>query len=145
MLQGASPFVRWFVGAHTSAAFNELDRHVLTSHGDETAFISEPDDTAQPARRASRIELLIDSALAAHSLRATLGVGQGRVALYLPNDACAVVWIAAAKRLGAPYTAVAAGTASASLADRLADTGATVLEVKYRGGCTPRNQMGGRG
>ena len=24
-----APFVRWFVGAHTNAAFNELDRHVL--------------------------------------------------------------------------------------------------------------------
>ena len=125
--QDAAPFVRWFVGALTSAAFNELDRHVLSGRGDETAFTNEPDDAKQ-ATCVSKRQLLIDSALAAHSLRATLGVEHGsRVAIYLPNDAVAVVWIGAAKRLGAPYTAVAAETASASLADRLADTGAAVL------------------
>ena len=120
--------MRWFAGAHTSAAFNELDRHVLSSHGDDTALISEPDGDKRLATCVNRRELLTDSALAAHTLRATLGVERGsRVAFHLPNDVLAVVWIAAAKRLGAPYTAVAAGTASSSLADRLADTGAAVL------------------
>lgn len=28
-----APFFEWFVGAHTSAAFNEVDRHVLSGHG----------------------------------------------------------------------------------------------------------------
>ena len=61
--------MRWFVGAHTNAAFNELDRHVLTGHGDETAFLSEPDDAMQLAT--SRRELLIDSALAIIGFGAT--------------------------------------------------------------------------
>ena len=86
------------------------------------------DYNKQPAMRVSRRKLLIDSALAAYSLRAILRAEHGsRVALYLANDVLAVVWIAAAKRLGAPFTAVAAGSASSSLADRLADTGAAVL------------------
>ena len=128
MQQDEFPIVRWFAGAHTSAAFNELDRHVLSSHGDDTALISEPDGDKRLATCVNRRELLTDSALAAHTLRATLGVERGsRVAFHLPNEVLAVVWIAAAKRLGAPYTAVAAGTASSSLADRLADTGAAVL------------------
>ena len=124
--QDASPFVRWFLGAHTNAAFNELDRHVLAGHELDIAFIGESSDALYTYM--SRCELLIDSALAAHSLRVAIGVKLGsRVALYLPNDVAAVAWIAAAKRLGAPYTAVAAGTAGASLADRMADTGAAVL------------------
>ena len=134
MQQDASPFVRWFFGAHTSAAFNELDRHVLTGHAGETAFMSEIDDEEQQATSVNRFELLTDAVLAADSLRATLAVGPGsRIAVYLPNSLLAVVWIGAAKRLGAPYTAVAAGTASSSLADRLADTGAAVLARAWLG------------
>ena len=98
MRQDEFPFVRWFVGAHTSAAFNELDRHVLTGHSDETAHISEPepDGDKQLATHVSRRELLIDSALAAHTLRASLGVERGScLSFYMPNDVLAVVWIAA--------------------------------------------------
>ena len=36
---GKAPFFEWFIGGKTSAAFNEVDRHVLSGHGDETAFI----------------------------------------------------------------------------------------------------------
>ena len=122
-----APFVRWFVGGATSAAFNELDRHELADHGSETAFICERESGESPVRLLRR-ELLIESTLAALALHASLGVGFGdRIAVNLPNDVHAIVWIAAAKRIGAPYTAIAAGTASASLADRLADTNARVL------------------
>ena len=36
-----APHVRWFVGAQTNAAFNEVDRHVLRGHGGDLAFLSE--------------------------------------------------------------------------------------------------------
>ena len=39
---------------------------------------------------------------------------------YMPNTPLAVAWIEAAKRLGVPFVAVAAGTASSTLADRQA-------------------------
>ena len=45
-----------------------------------------------------------------------------RLACYLPNEPLAVVWMAAAKRLGVAYVAVASGTVAASLASRLDDT-----------------------
>ena len=32
------PLYRWFVGGLTNACFNEVDRHVLAGHGDESAF-----------------------------------------------------------------------------------------------------------
>ena len=44
-----APLVRWFCGGQTNAAFNELDRHVLAGHGDETAFVSEPGGAEQLA------------------------------------------------------------------------------------------------
>ena len=72
--------------------------------------------------------VLPQSVLAAMVLIDDCGLGADqRVAIYLPNDICAVVWIEAAKRLGAPYVAVASGTSSTSLANRLADTGAAII------------------
>ena len=119
-------FVRWFVGATTNAAFNELDRHVLEHCSKETAFIDEP--AAGAPVLTNRAELLQESTLAAHVLCDTLGIECGnRIAIHQPNSVQAVVWIAAAKRLGAPYAALAAGITSALLADRLADTAASLL------------------
>ena len=38
-----APFYRWLDGGLTNAAFNEVDRHVLSGHGDEVAFWYEGD------------------------------------------------------------------------------------------------------
>ena len=117
-------FVRSFAGGSTNAAFSELDRHVLRGQG-VTAFISDSGEVHDATKLS---ELLLESVLAAGALTADYGLTSGqRVAFYLPNDARAVTWIEAAKRLGVPYVAVASGTASASLASRLEDTGAAAL------------------
>jgi acetyl-CoA synthetase len=121
-----APFVRWFHKGLTNAAFNELDRHVLQGHGGAVAFISDP---AHDTRDSLRVrELLTESVLAACALTEVHSLTEGmRVAFYLPNDVRAAIWIAAAKRVGAPYVSVAAGTSSTSLADRLNDTSAAVI------------------
>ena len=72
-----APFVRWFDGAQTNAAFNELDRHMLTGHAGEMAFMCEPDDDKQLPARVSRRELLIDSALAARAASPVAPAGVG--------------------------------------------------------------------
>ena len=125
------PFVKWFNGGRTNAAFNEVDRHVLsgsTALGeDQTAFAA---DGGHGAVETIQIrDLLVSSILAACSLThdgGHLQHGQ-RLALYLPNDLRAAIWIEGAKRIGVPFVAVASGTASPSLASRLADTGASLL------------------
>ena len=120
-----APCVRWFVGATTNAAFNELDRHVLRAHSEAAAIISDPGDGTHaglPMRA-----LLLESVLASRALIEFELVTGRRLALYVPNDLRAPVWIEAAKRLGVPFCAVAGGTASSSLADRVANTGAAVL------------------
>ena len=118
-----SPVVRWFTGGLTNAAFNELDRHVLDCHMDATAFICDADGSHICYRA-----LLVESTLVAVALSTTLGVvASGRLALFLPNNHHAITWIAAAKRAGVVYVAVASGTASRALAERLDDSVAAVL------------------
>ena len=63
-----APFVRWFAGGRTNAAFNELDRHVLDAAGGATAFVSQPADAA--CERTSARTLLVESVLAARILLA---------------------------------------------------------------------------
>jgi non-ribosomal peptide synthetase component F len=130
-----APFVRWYHGGLTNAAFNELDRAAL-SHEDKTAFVCDGGDGG--CEQLSVRQLLHESVLVASALLGGGGLvlGHGadgglaagdRLALYLPNSLPAVIWVEAAKRCGVPYVAVAGGTASRSLADRLVDTSARAL------------------
>ena len=99
----------------------QLDRHVIAGHGRETAFVFEPGGDAPPSRIGRR-ELLIHSVVAAVTLRDGLGLCAGRrVGIVLPSHPAAVVWISACKRLGLTFVAIAAGTSSDALADRLVD------------------------
>ena len=136
---GKAPWYEWFVGAKTSAAFNEVDRHVLAGHGDETAFIC-----AGPAAleagiaggslvdactRISRKELLAASAFAALTLKEA-GIGAGdRVVFLLPHCIEQMVWIAACKRVGAIYTCMPESISIASLAGRIFDAQASLAVV----------------
>ena len=108
-----SLFVRWFHGGQTNAAFNEIDRHVLRTHGDAIAFLSDPADGM--CERTSLHHLALESVLVASGLTEDYSLTSGlRIAFYLPNDHRATVWIEAAKRVGVPYVAVASGPASGS-------------------------------
>ena len=128
---GKAPWFEWFGGAKTSAAFNEVDRHVLTGHGDEAAFVHVGPRAFEVAMgggslsdsclRLSRKELLAQSALAALTLREA-GVASGdRVAMLLPHGLEQMIYIAAAKRIGAVYTCLPESISMASLAGRIFD------------------------
>jgi len=132
-----APWYRWFAGARTNAAFNEVDRHVLAGHGDEAAFLVEGDRWDQSrgdgrgapvvAYPISRKVLLLEVAKAALALRA-LGLRMGdRIALNLPNIPAQVAFTEAAKRLGIIYTPVFGGFSDKTLADRIHDAGARVV------------------
>ena len=125
-----APVLRWYVGGRTNAAFNEIDSAVLAAptSAEWSPFICEPSRDEFTSSVTSLRSLLLASARIAQTGWAALGIEPGqRVALYAPNDGRAVVWMEAAKRMGTPYVAIAAGSSSATLADRLADTGAVVL------------------
>jgi len=90
--ESEAPYHDWFVGARTSAAFNEVDRHVLAGHGDAIAALaysapaSERGSDLDRAQHAmTYAELLLRSTAAARALR-DVGVRKGhRVVLHLPN------------------------------------------------------------
>jgi hypothetical protein len=76
-----APHVRWFCGAQTNAAFNEVDRQVLRGYGGEVAFVAE-----SPSGETSKITrrwLLLHSVIIAHAVRDGLRVAAPkRIALY---------------------------------------------------------------
>lgn len=131
------PFYRWFSGGLTNACFNEVDRHVLMGHGDETAFFFEGDrwDSSLNGgrggpvahERITRRKLLIEVVKAAQVLK-DLGLGQGdRIALNMPNIMAQIYYTEAAKRLGIVYTPVFGGFSDKTLSDRIHNAGARVV------------------
>ena len=131
------PHWRWFVGGRTNACFSEVDRHVLSGHGEETAFVFEGDRWDMSANvgkgapvdsfRVSRKELLLETAKCSLALEA-LGLKAGdRLALNMPNIMPQIYWTEAAKRLGIVYTAVFGGFSDKTLSDRICDAAARVL------------------
>jgi acrylyl-CoA reductase (NADPH) / 3-hydroxypropionyl-CoA dehydratase / 3-hydroxypropionyl-CoA synthetase len=133
----AAPHWRWFLGGRTNAAFSELDRHVLTGHGDEAALVFEGDRWDMSANggkgapldcfNVSRKQLLLEVAKCAVALEA-LGLKPGdRMALNMPSIVPQIYWTEAAKRMGVVYTAVFGGFSDKTLSDRIADTGARVI------------------
>ncbi|MFC4541157.1 AMP-binding protein [Halosolutus amylolyticus] len=131
------PQYEWFSGGLTNACFNEIDRHVLAGHGDETAFHFEGDRWDQSkndgrggpvvSKDISRRELLVNVVSAAQVLR-NLGLEKGdRIALNMPNIMEQIYYTEAAKRLGIVYTPVFGGFSDKTLSDRIARLGADVL------------------
>jgi acrylyl-CoA reductase (NADPH)/3-hydroxypropionyl-CoA dehydratase/3-hydroxypropionyl-CoA synthetase len=132
-----APHFRWFDGGRTNCCFNEIDRHVLSGHGDEIAFIFEGDrwDMAQDNGRGapvdsygvSRRQLLLETAKCAIALK-NLGLTAGdRIALNMPNIPAQLYWTEAAKRVGILYTPVFGGFSDKTLSDRIHDAGARIV------------------
>ncbi len=132
-----APHWKWFEGGFTNACFNEVDRHVLSGHGSEVAFLFEGDrwDMSQDGGRGAPVEaypitrkrLLLETVKCALALQA-LGLRAGdRIALNLPNIPAQLYWTQAAKRLGIVYTPVFGGFSDKTLSDRIHDAGARVV------------------
>ena len=148
-----APFFKWFAGGQTNAAFNEVDRHILSGHGDRTAFILEPPGIDPSAILGSPVEvsrcsyrdLLIESSLAASAIKAhglncgggIHGSGGSRIALLGPNTLDQIVWIQAAKRLGIPYTCIPEGASIDTSVARVRSLGAELVYVSEGSGMQP--------
>ena len=120
-----APFARWFVDGRINVAYNCVDRHVESGHGDQIAlhFEGEPGDT----RDITYAELQREVSKAAHALT-ELGVTSGdRVAIYLPMIPEAVVAMLACARIGAPHSVVFAGFSAEALRSRIDDAQAKLV------------------
>ena len=119
------PFAHWFVGGTLNVAYNCVDRHVESGHGDQVAvhFEGEPGDT----RTLTYADLQREVSKAAHALT-ELGVTAGdRVAIYLPMIPEAVIAMLACARIGAPHSVVFAGFSSEALRSRIDDAQAKIV------------------
>jgi acetyl-CoA synthetase len=120
-----APFARWFVGGRLNVAYNCVDRHVESGHGDQVAlhFEGEPGDR----RSVTYAELQGEVCRAANALT-ELGVHTGdRVAIYMPMIPEAVVAMLACARIGAPHSVVFAAFSPGALRSRIDDAQAKVL------------------
>jgi acetyl-CoA synthetase len=125
------PFAKWFVGGKLNVAYNCLDRHVETGHGDQVAFHweGEPGDT----RTLTYAELTQEVCRAANALL-ELGVTAGdRVAIYMPMIPETVIAMLACARIGAVHMVVFGGFSADALASRITDASA-VLVITADGG-----------
>jgi acetyl-CoA synthetase len=119
ILQWEPPYAKWFVGGQLNVAYNCLDRHVESGHGDQVAYHweGEPGDT----RTITYAQLLQDVCRTANALK-ELGVGKGdRVAIYLPMIPELPTIMLACARIGAAHSVVFAGFSAQALRDRIND------------------------
>ena len=120
------PFARWFGDGELNLAYNCVDRHVESGHGEQVAihWVGEPaDDT----RTITYADLQREVNKLANALT-ELGVGKGDVvAIYMPMIPEAVAAMLACARLGAPHSVVFGGFSAEALRSRIEDAQAKAV------------------
>ncbi|WP_372341763.1 acetate--CoA ligase [Nocardia sp. CC216A] len=120
-----APFAKWFADGTLNVAYNCVDRHVHSGHGDQIAihWEGEPGDS----RDITYGELLAEVSRAANTL-AGLGLRAGdRVAIYMPMVPEAIVSMLACARLGLTHSVVFAGFSPTALRSRVDDAQAKLV------------------
>ncbi|MGW4060319.1 acetate--CoA ligase [Amycolatopsis sp. NPDC004747] len=120
-----APFAKWFVGGKLNVAYNCVDRHVESGHGDQVAihWVGEPGDT----RDITYAELKTEVSKAANAL-ASLGVTAGDVvAIQLQMVPEAIFAMLACARIGALHNVVFGGFSPTALRARVDDAAAKIV------------------
>ncbi|WP_439384259.1 acetate--CoA ligase [Amycolatopsis lexingtonensis] len=120
-----APFAKWFVGGKLNVAYNCVDRHVESGHGDQVAihWVGEPGDT----RDITYAELKTEVSKAANALT-SLGVTAGDVvAIQLQMIPEAIFAMLACARIGALHNVVFGGFSPTALRARVDDAAAKVV------------------
>lgn len=129
------PEVTWFEGAKLNITENCLDRH-LSTRGDKTALLFEPNDPNEEAQHITYRELHRRVCQMANVLKAQ-GVSKGdRVCIYLPMIPELAVTLLACARIGAIHSVVFAGFSATALATRINDCDCKMVitsDGSYRG------------
>ena len=123
-LEWDCPFAKWFVGGKINVSENCIDRH-LEARGDKIAILweGEPGDK----RTLTYSELHAETCKFANVLKSH-GISAGdRVIIYMPMVPEAAIAMLACARIGAVHSVIFGGFSSASISDRIADSGATAV------------------
>ncbi|MFV0542022.1 MAG: acetate--CoA ligase [Aestuariibaculum sp.] len=132
------PEVKWFEGAQLNITENCIDRH-LTTRGDKTAILFEPNDPKKPAEHITYKELYKRVNKFANVLKSQ-GIKKGdRVCIYLPMIPELAIALLACARIGAIHSVVFAGFSSSALSTRINDSDCKMVitsDGSYRGAKT---------
>ncbi len=128
----------WFGGGETNISYNCLDRH-LSSIGNKTAILFEPNDSTEPHQEITYNELFDRVSQLANVLKKK-GIRKGdRVCIYLPMIPELAISVLACARIGAIHSVVFAGFSAGALASRIDDCGCKMVITSdggYRGNKT---------
>jgi acetyl-CoA synthetase len=132
-----APFWRWFVGGELNVSYNCVDRH-LAEHRNKTAIHFVPELESDPIQHVTYQELYWRVNETAAMLRNFCGLKKGdRVTLHMPMVAELPITMLACARLGVIHSQVFSGFSGKACADRIVDSGSTVLitmDGYYRSG-----------
>ena len=120
-----APYAKWFVGGKLNVAYNCVDRHVESGHGEQIAihFEGESGDS-----RSLTYRRLQDEVCQAANALLELGIRDGdRVAIYMPMIPETVVAMLACARIGAIHSVCFAAFSAEALHGRIDDAGAKLL------------------
>ncbi|HEX7958090.1 MAG TPA: acetate--CoA ligase, partial [Pyrinomonadaceae bacterium] len=139
VLKWEPPHAEWFVGGKLNAAYNCLDRHLLTWRRNKAAIVWEGEPGEQ--RTLTYAQLHREVSRFANVLKRA-GVERGdRVALYMPLIPELAVAMLACARVGAPHSVIFGGFSSSALVDRINDAGCKLVVTAdggYRRGAEVR-------
>ena len=134
----SKPEVKWFEGAQLNITENCIDRH-LTTRGEKTAILFEPNDPKDPAEHITYNELYKRVNQFSNVLKEQ-GIKKGdRVCIYLPMIPELAVSVLACARIGAIHSVVFAGFSSTALSTRINDSDCKMVitsDGSYRGAKT---------
>ena len=117
----SKPEISWFKGAKLNITENCIDRH-LTTRGDKTAILFEPNHPDEVAEHISYNELYKRVNKFANVLKEQ-GIKKGdRVCIYVPMIPELAISVLACARIGAIHSVVFAGFSAAALATRINDS-----------------------
>ena len=134
----STPEISWFKGAKLNITENCIDRH-LTTRGDKTAILFEPNNPDEGAQHISYNELHKRVNKFANVLKEQ-GIKKGdRVCIYVPMIPELAISVLACARIGAIHSVVFAGFSSTALATRINDSDCKMVitsDGSYRGAKT---------
>lgn len=134
----SKPEIKWFEGAKLNITENCIDRH-LTTRGEKTAIIFEPNDPNEAAEHITYRQLHERVCRMANVLK-DHGIKKGdRVCIYLPMIPELAISLLACARIGAIHSVVFAGFSSSALANRINDSDCKLVltsDGSYRGSKT---------
>lgn len=125
VLNWKAPYAEWFVGGKLNVSESCLDQHLHTHRRHKAAIIweGEPGET----RTLTYLQLHREVCLFSNVLLNQGVKSKDRVIIYMPMVPEAAIAMLACARIGAVHSVVFGGFSADSIADRIADSGATAV------------------